>query len=1177
MKAILKVFAACLLLIAGVQTADAQQPPLERTLTIEVEGAGLDAVLGKIMKETGVLFFYKNDEIDVTGPFTFSVEDATVEQVLNRMFAGKGVAFSQSGDQIVLKRQQEKSVVAQTGTNSRTTGTVVDRGGQPVIGATVMVKGTSNGTSTDLDGNFVINAPEGSTLEVMIIGYRTASAKAVPGGHLNIIMDEDVTLLEEVVVVGYGTTKKVNLTGAVDQVGADAFENRPVANASQMLMGAVPNLNISLSDGKPNRSASYNVRGTTSIGAGGSALVLIDGVEGDPAMLNPNDIESVTVLKDAASSAIYGSRAPYGVVLITTKDPSKSTSKFSINYTGNVAFQQPTAVPDVVTDGYIYSSLFYDAWYNYRASEPTGINNTQDFSLVWLDEFKRRKEAGNTLETTVNPDGKYVYYGNEDYYDTIYQDVITAQTHNISVSGKTDKISYFASGRIYDYSGLFNFNPDTYRTMNLRSKATAEILPWLTFSENIEYTHDDYRVPTSWLSEGRGVIWRSISDQGHPSSPIFNPDGTLTLSGARSIGGLVTGNNYKDRITKTFKTTSSLKARMFNDKLRLNADYTFRSKDYTETQKSTAVPYSAYEGVISYLGTPETDEWIKESLQLTSYSAVNAFAEYEDTFGEKHYFKALLGYNYEQQVYKSTYATRYGLLTPDVEHINFALGEQMTITSGGSKWRYAGAFFRLNYAYDERYLLEVNGRYDGTSKFPNNSQWGFFPSASVGYRISKEPWWHVNPMAVSNLKVRASFGELGNGNVDAYSYLEKFSFSTMGTGNGDTARYLDGTALLRYTNAPSQIPDNIGWERSRTFDVGLDAGFLDGRISLTADYYVRKTMDMYTVGPTLPDTFGASSPKGNYADMSTYGFELSLSYNDSFNLGSKPFNFGIKATLADYHSVIDRYNNDTKKLSDYYVGQTIGEIWGFTSYGLFQSQEEIDAAFGGEGYKNSLMQTSVNYITFPGDIKFEDLNDNHAIDKGSQTVDDPGDLRIIGNSEPRYLYSFSLNLDWNGIYASAFFQGVGKQDWYPSNESQFWGQYNRPYNQALKWMVGNYWTEDNKDAYLPRYTGYYAPFYKGTNNPNTRYLQNVAYIRLQNLQIGYNLPKRWTDKIKLSNVNIYFSGENLWTWSPLYRYTKDWDVVTVTKGSDSDINDGRGDGFNYPTMRSFSFGISITY
>ena len=650
-----------------------------------------------------------------------------------------------------------------------------------------------------------------------------------------------------------------------------------------------------------------------------------------------------------------------------------------------------------------------------------------------------------------------------------------------------------------------------------------------------------------------------------------------TKSGAYAIGGLVTGNNWLDRTTKTLKNTTTLNVTMLENRLRLTGDFSFRTKDYTETKKTTAIPYSAYEGEIVYLGTPETDDVMKESLQLTTYIATNAYAEFEDTFAEKHYFKALAGYNYEQQDYKSTYSERNGLLMPDADNINFALGDIMSITAGGSRWRYVGAFFRFNYAYDDRYLLEVNGRYDGSSKFPNNSQWGFFPSASAAWRVSQEKFWNVSPKAVSNLKLRASYGALGNSNVDPYTYLETFGLSTFGTGSGDAARYLFGQAKLRYTSLPGQIPDNIGWETSKTFDVGLDAGFLNGRLNLTADYYIRKTVDMYTVGPTLPDTFGATAPKGNYADMSTYGYEIALSYNDSFKLAGKPFNFGIKATLADYYSIIDRYNNASRKLSDYYEGQRLGEIWGFVCNGLFQSQAEIDAAFGGKGYKNDIMQTSEKYITYPGDMRFEDLNGNDAIDRGSSTVDDPGDRKIIGNSEPRYLYTISLNADWNGFFLSALFDGVGRQQWFPSDESLFWGMYNRPYNQVPTWHLQNYWTEERPNAYLPRYVGYYGPMNANTVNVNTRYLQDVSYIRLKNLQFGYELPKRWISKIGLSKVSVYFSGENLWSWSPLYRHTKDFDVTVASKKSDSDISNSKGDGHNYPVMRSFSFGISITY
>lgn len=1149
-----------------------------RTISVKATGLPVAKVLKMIENESGYTFFYDDDAVDKSRIVSVDAKNKDVLEIVAEIFAGTGTSASIIGENIVLKGGGTPVATAEKAQAPAVTGIVIDdRTGESVIGASILIKGTLTGVVTGLDGTFSLPASPNTELEISCVGYSTKTVKVSSKSEkLTIRLSQSAEFLEEVVVVGYGTTKKANLTGAVDQISSEQFNGRPVANTTQMLQGSVPNLNITLADGKPNGSASYNIRGTTSIGAGGSALILIDGVEGDPAMLNPNDIESVSVLKDAASSAIYGSRAPYGVVLITTKNPEKVKDKFTISYSGNFSIEQPTAIPDVVDDGYVYAKMFYTAWYNYRQSDPTGLNKSQEFSQLWLDEFRMRNLSGNPVQTAVNSDGRYVYYGNENYYDAIYKKYVFAQTHNLSVSGASDKISFYVSGRLYDYDGLFNYTPDTYRTMNLRTKVSAQILPWLKLSENLEYTYDKYRYPFTTPTESSGVLWRAINDEGHPSSPIFNPDGTMTRSGANSIGGLVTGNNYLDRLTKTFKTTTALKASFLKNTLHASADFSFRSKDYTEIKKSTAVPYSPYEGEIQYLGIPETDDNIKETLQLTNYIAVNAYAEYENTFASKHWFKALLGYNYEQQTYKSTYTQRYGLISPDVTHINFALGDQMVISSGGNKWRYAGMFFRVNYTYDDRYLFEVNGRYDGSSKFPNNSQWGFFPSASAAWRINGEHWFKVDPKIISNLKLRVSYGELGNSNVSVYSYLEKFAFSTFGTGNGDAARLLDGQSKLRYTEAPSIIPDNIGWERSRTIDAGIDLGFLSGKINLTADYYVRKTLDMYTVGPTIPDTFGASSPKGNYADMSTYGFELSLSYNDSWNAGKAPLNFGVKATLADYHSIIDRYNNSSRKLSDYYAGQRIGEIWGFISNGLFQSQEEIDAAFDGTGYKNTLMATSVNYTTYPGDIRFEDRNHNHQIDEGSNTVDDPGDKVIIGNSEPRWIYSLSLNLEWNGIYANAFFQGVGHQDWYPGSECPVWGQYNRPYNNMPKWQIGNYWTEDNPDAYLPRYTGYYEPFYKSYKN--NRYLQNVAYLRLKNLQVGYSFPKKTLERIKLSALNVYFSGENLWTWSPLYkRISRDYDVVTVTRSSENFVNDGKGQGYNYPSMRMFSFGITITY
>lgn len=1056
--------------------------------------------------------------------------------------------------------------VARQGTH-HLTGTIVDGYGEPVIGANIVEKGTTNGTVTDIDGKFSLEVAPNAVLTISFIGYIPKEITLKGEKELKVVLMEDAQALDEVVVVGYGTQKKVNLTGAVEQVTSEVFDNRSVPNVTQALQGSIPNLNIQLTDGKPTRSASYNVRGTTSIGQGGDALVLIDGVEGDPSMLNPNDIASVSVLKDAASAAIYGARGTFGVVLITTKEPTKD--KTSITYSGNFSMQKPVTVPDFVTDGYEYASHFYEAyhaWNNYSA-DPKNINKTQDFSLGWLEDFKTRKEQGITGEVETDATGKYVYYGNEDYYDALYKKTTFAQDHNLSVTGNNGKLNYYVSGRFYGYDGLFRYNTDDYKMMNLRAKGSVQVFDWLKIENNMDFSNMDYHNPIN-VGEG-GSIWRNISDEGHPTSPIFNPDGSLTFSAAYSVGDFIYGKNGIDTNNKVLKNTTGFTASFLENKLHVRGDFTFRNTDEGQTQRRVPVPYSTYEGETRELSTKYND--LKESNMRTEYLATNLYADYEETFADAHYFKGMVGYNYGQSTYKSTYVQRNGLLLDDSENINLALGDAITTSGGYSKWRVAGGFFRLNYAFKNRYLLEVNGRYDGSSKFPTDQQWAFFPSVSGGWRVSEEAFWKVNPNLVSNMKVRASYGSLGNGNVSPYSYLELLGISTSG-------RVLNGLKN-KYTSAPGVMPDGLTWETATTTDVGLDVGMLDNRLSLNGDYYIRKTTDMYTVGKTLPDVFGASSPKGNYADMTTKGWEITLTWRDRFTLAEKPFNYEIRGTLSDYISTIDRYNNQTGNLDDYYAGKRVGEIWGYVTEGLFKDQADID------GHADqTLIQSSSKRITYPGDVKIKDLNGDKVIDYGNNTLDDHGDKKVIGNSLPRYSYSVNLSGDWNNFFLSAFFQGVGKQDWYPSSECIFWGQYNRPYNNMPTWHQGNYWTEDNTDAYLPRYAGYNASL---KSTPQTRYLQNVAYIRLKNLQFGYTLPQQVISKAKLQNVRVYISAENLWCWSPLYKHTRDLDVTNIY-GSDPDLTDadmssglngdrGSGDGNSYPQMKSVSLGLSVTF
>lgn len=1069
-----------------------------------------------------------------------------------------------------------------TAQNSVTvSGQVIDsKNGETVIGASVLVRNTTTGTITDIDGNFSLSVAKGAELVISSIGYEDYLLKVdSERSGLKIPLKPSSEFLEEVVVVGYGSVKKENLSGAVDQVGAETFKGRPIANATQMLQGVVPNLNIELADGKPGRSADFNIRGATSIGAGGTALVLIDGVEGNPEQLNPNDIESVSVLKDAASSAIYGSRAPYGVVLITTKNPENHSGKIEIKYSTNLSVMGPTAVPDIVTDGYVYASMFADSYFNNSQKWPTSLNKEMDFSRTWLDDFREHQLSGDKRTAVVGPDGKYVYYGNTDYYDFLYKKTTFAHTHNLSVSGGFGPVSFYVSGRYYGYDGLFNYSTDKYNQMNLRAKISAKLRPWLKLTENVAFNNETYHIPTTTNQQSSGNFWDGINDAGHPCIPVFNPDGSMTMAGARSVGGLVTGNNYNDRKVKEYKTTTGLRAEFFNRTLRLNADFTFNDRSRTELRKRTVVPYSDTPGVIKYIGTPGTDEYLMEYGSSTQYISTNEYVEYENTFKEKHYFKAMVGFNYERQKYKTLSSRKYDPLTSDTDCINLTKGEA-TISSTESRWRVAGMMYRFNYSYDERYLIELDGRYDGSSKFPKYSQWGFFPSGSIAWRISKEHFWKVNPLIVSNLKLRGSFGSLGNGSVSAYAFMEKFTFDDLGHGTSNYCRRLDGQSGLRYTSLPSQIPDNLTWETSRTIDVGLDAGFYGGKIEINFDWYRRRTYDMYTNGPTLPDTYGADAPKGNYADMHTDGWELSLSYNDSYNVAGSPFNLGFKATLADSRSFIDKYYNPTFSILDYYEGYEIGDVWGYVCEGLFRDQAQIDTYWRDPNgnvipYYQSRIPTAGDCVTRPGDPIFADLNHNNKIDSGSDTMADPGDRRIIANTHPRYQYSFSLNLSWKGIFASVFFQGVGKRQWAPTKECPFWGQYCRPYAQLYKWQLDNYWTPDNLDAFLPRYSGYSAIAWQG--KPIDRYVMDISYLRFKNAQIGYTFPKKLLSKAKIGELSVYLSAENIWTWSPFYKYSRDYDIITVCYGSDDDTGGDQGDGFNYPTMRTLSFGLTIAF
>ena len=932
------------------------------------------------------------------------------------------------------------SAAAQDGTGI-VTGIVRNDQGDPLPGISVLATnaetGLSSGTQTDSTGVFrftKLPVKGRYSFSFSGVGFQQQTLtgyviKADASSSFFVRLKTQSGALSEEVVVGYGTQKKANLTGAVAQVSGDVLDRRSIPNLTQGLQGLVPNLNLLPPDGKPISSAIYNIRGATSIGQGGNALVLIDGVQGDPSLLNPNDVASVTVLKDAASAAVYGARAAFGVVLITTKTPSKG--KATITYSSNYSIKSPTTVPKVETYGYKYMLMFDSAWtgWNDYSQIPAGVNKTQAFSQAYLTEYARRNTDPSLPKVEVGPDNKYVYYGNTDWYGLLYKKHNAAIDQNLSLSGSSGKASYYVTGRYYGQNGLFRYNSDDYHMYNLTAKGNIELLPWLEAYNYTQYTSRDYHNPVN-VGEGGG-IWRNMADEAHPSSMLFNPDGTLTWSAAYTVGDLFYGKNGINLSSQVIRNTTGFVAKFLKNKLRIRGDLTFQNTDSSQVQRRVQVPYSINPGVLNYVGTTTND--LKNESSKTKYLATNIYGEYENTFGD-HYFKALVGYNYEQSTFNGFSAQRNGIINGNATDLNLTVGQNITAAGGYEKWAILGGFGRINYGYKDRYLVEFDARYDGSSKFPSNERYGFFPSASAGWRLSKEAFWNVDPKIITDVKIRGSYGSLGNGNIVSYVYIELLKIYQSG-------RVLNGVRP-QATSIPNLIPDGLTWEKATTKDLGLDVSALNNRLTFTGDIYARITTNMFTVGKTLPAVFGTTVPKGNYADLRTTGWEASINWHDQFNVAGKALHYSVGFWMSDNQSTITRYNNTNQLLSDYYAGQKLGEIWGYVNDGFWT---EVDnPAVNGPKFQ-PIFKASNTGKWLPGDLKYKNLNPDkdQVINNGANTKGDPGDMRIIGNSSPRYSYGFNLNGDWNGFIVGVFVQGIAKRDWYPGSEADvFWGQLN---------------------------------------------------------------------------------------------------------------------------------------
>lgn len=1066
------------------------------------------------------------------------------------------------------------------GLTGRVTGTVATEKGEPLPGASIKASDTHSKDAYTIVSNEqgvfefrMLTAGKTYNFTITHIGYETHVIKSFlvkpnENNSLLVRLTEGSNDLDQFVVVGYGSQKRGDLTGAVTQVSGDVLQDRPSPNISRGLQGVVPNLNISFSDGKPTRSPSYNVRGLTSIGAGGqaSALVLIDGVSGDPSLLNPDDIESVTVLKDAASSAIYGARGAFGVVLITTKSPKKG--KVLLSYNTSYSINRKTVTPKLVNDGYTWGKDYaesYNAWYDYK-TPPSTINGYFPNTDAGFDSLLARKTNPSLPKATVDPaTGKYLYYGSTDWIHELYRDNTPATDNSLSVSGSNQNSDFYISGRYYDQGGIFRYNSDHFKRINLRAKGDITIRPGFTISDNVDFNTYNYFYP---VDNNKTSVWANLAAATDPLAIMFNPDGTLTPQSYSSVGDFYTGNNNTTTKQIFFRNTASFSADIIRNLVNLKGDFTYANTNNTVAGIYRPVTYSQGPG----MNAANTNNLLSQATAVTTYYAANLYASAHKDFGD-HSVKLLAGLNIEDQRFDSTFIQRDGIIDPTQPNISLLNGTNYVLAGAGNEWSIFGLFFRANYAYKDKYLLEVNGRYDGSSKFPSYSRFGFFPSVSAGWVISKESFMDGTTGWLDNLKVRASVGSLGNGQINPYL------FSPIMTVRQSSGIAING-AFPTYTSNPNVIPSGLTWEKSTTVDEGVDASFLKNHLHFSFDYYIRYSTGNFTSGQPLPAVFGAAVPNGNNANLKTSGWEFSPSWNGNI---TKDLSFSVGVVLSDNTSVITKFYNPTGVIpysvpytltpSTYYKGMHPGEIWGFQTEGLFQSQQDINSHAN-----QSYFTVSNSNVIMPGDIKFKDINNKGVINNGKNTLADHGDLKILGNATPRYLFGVTLGAKWKGIAISGFFQGVGKQNWWPGIEAgNFWGQYNRPYEAMPAYMMKDVWSATNPNAYYPRYRGYVA--LSGTRElavVQSRYLQNAAYVRLKNLNISYSLPREICNKVNLASAKIYFSGQNLFTFTPLHKYAANFDPEVIN-GSDPEVNAGNGNGYAYPMLKTFTAGINLTF
>lgn len=1028
-------------------------------------------------------------------------------------------------------------------------GVVKDAGNMaPLSGATISVKNGNASTITGIDGSFELTAPSGrAVLVVSFVGYQNQEITVGPGETNLSLSLKSAGDMSEVVVIGYGTKKKVDLTGAISTISAKDIESRPIANTQQALQGLMPNLNITVanSGGEPGGSMNMSIRGLSSFSGSTAPFVLVDNIPMDINSINPADIETLTVLKDAASSAIYGARAAYGVILITTKSGKSNRERMNVSFQSNIGLSRPVQYPRLV-DPMTFALVANDAAKN--------IGSAAWYNADALDRLaKNIAKPGSAPEMYGRADGQTWNIGSmglgaaavTDWYDILFKDFSTRQKYNLSVSGASEKIDYYLSGGWYKEDGLLRYGNENFNRLNFDGKVNAQATKWAKVGVLFKYNSGLQEFP--WQQDlGRGRIYDMMSKL-KPTMPAKYPGTDMWTQESRIL-------EWDAMRDNTLNTQMILAPRIILEPIKgwvtnieLNYTNSNNRREFTTKQYFWMRPNGELAPGVSKVATS-----YRPRLYTDNYLSPNIYSTYARSFG-KHNLSVMVGYQQEKFKYFSLNADALYLLSDNIPSINTAVGNK-TVEDGQGHWSTQSGFGRLLYDFDDKYLLEANFRADGSSRFEPGRQWGYFPSVSAGWVASKEKFYPLKDV-VNYMKFRASFGELGNQNVSNYLYIP-----TMGI---NQTTFLFSGQRLWSVGAPNISSIDLTWEKVKTLDFGIDVAFLNRRLNVTYDWYESYTNDLVGPGIALPAILGTSVPRENSGEIRTRGFDLEFKWKD--RVGELYYEIG--GNLANNRSVVMSYNNPTQILSTFRKGQVLGELWGYRTDGFFQTADEITK------WPSQSFLWSGRWNT--GDLKYLDLDKNGVINNGKNTVADPGDMRILGNERPQYLYGFNGSVAWKGFDLSFFFQGVGKQDLFITeilNGNVFRGPANGPFHMMVYKQHLDYW-RDETSALGANPNAYYAKPYavfdgdnsKNYGRPVDRFLPSGAYLRLKNLRVGYTLPSKMLNKVQIKNANIYLSGENLF-------------IMNSFKLLDPEqVAGSAGDGRIYPLSKVFSMGLNVNF